>query len=67
MTKIQNAKKPGDLVYVLGKTLEELGGSEYYASKGIIRKSSPGGSCGEGPISIQKIIQCHTGQLQKYQ
>jgi phosphoribosylformylglycinamidine synthase len=29
-----DAKRPGDLVYVLGETLEELGGSEYYASKG---------------------------------
>lgn len=29
-----DAKFPGDLVYVLGETFNELGGSEYYAMKG---------------------------------
>ncbi len=29
-----DAKMPGDLVYVLGDTKEELGGSEYFAMKG---------------------------------
>ena len=28
-----DAKKPGDLVYVVGKTKEELGGSEWFASQ----------------------------------
>ena len=36
-----DAKKPGDLVYVLGETLEELGGSEYYASNGLIGNRVP--------------------------
>lgn len=36
-----DAKKPGDLVYVLGETFEELGGSEYYASKGFIGNRVP--------------------------
>ncbi len=36
-----DAKTPGDLVYVLGETYEELGGSEYYASKGFIGNSIP--------------------------
>ncbi len=36
-----DAKKPGDLVYILGETLEELGGSEYFASKGFIGNRVP--------------------------
>jgi phosphoribosylformylglycinamidine synthase II len=36
-----DAKRPGDLVYVLGGTLDELGGSEYYASKGSIGNRVP--------------------------
>jgi phosphoribosylformylglycinamidine synthase len=36
-----DAKRPGDLVYVLGETLEELGGSEYCASKGFIGNRVP--------------------------
>lgn len=29
-----DSKSPGDLIYVLGETSEELGGSEYYAMRG---------------------------------
>jgi len=29
-----DVKRPGDLVYLLGKTFDELGGSEYYAQHG---------------------------------
>jgi phosphoribosylformylglycinamidine synthase II len=36
-----DAKKPGDLVYILGETLNELGGSEYYASRGFIGNRAP--------------------------
>jgi phosphoribosylformylglycinamidine synthase len=36
-----DAKRPGDLVYILGETFEELGGSEYYASKGFIGNQGP--------------------------
>jgi phosphoribosylformylglycinamidine synthase len=36
-----DAKRAGDLVYILGKTLEELGGSEYYASKSFIGNRVP--------------------------
>jgi phosphoribosylformylglycinamidine (FGAM) synthase-like enzyme len=36
-----DAKRPGDLVYVLGETFEELGGSEYYASRGLIGNRAP--------------------------
>lgn len=36
-----DVKRAGDLVYVLGRTYEELGGSEYYASKGFIGNNCP--------------------------
>ncbi len=36
-----DAKRTGDLVYILGETLEELGGSEYYASRGFIGNRGP--------------------------
>ncbi len=36
-----DAKRPGDLVYILGETLNELGGSEYYAMRGYIGNNVP--------------------------
>ncbi len=36
-----DVKESGHLVYVLGTTYEELGGSEYFASKGYIGNSVP--------------------------
>ena len=33
---ITDVKRPGDLVYVLGVTRDELGGSEYYAMRGEV-------------------------------
>jgi phosphoribosylformylglycinamidine (FGAM) synthase-like enzyme len=36
-----DAKRPGDLIYVLGPTKNELGGSEYLASKGLIGNRVP--------------------------
>jgi len=36
-----DAKRPGDLVYVLGKTYRELGGSEWYAQHGAIGNAVP--------------------------
>jgi len=36
-----DAKRPGDLVYLLGKTGNELGGSEYLALRGAIGNSVP--------------------------
>ncbi len=34
-------KSPGNLVYVIGETFAELGGSEYYRLKGAVGKSVP--------------------------
>ena len=50
-----DAKKPGDLVYILGETLEELGGSEYYASKNFIGNRVPGVN-GEKARSLYKKL-----------
>ncbi|MHB8909472.1 MAG: AIR synthase-related protein, partial [Syntrophales bacterium] len=36
-----DAKRPGDLVYVLGTTFRELGGSEWYALHGAVGNSVP--------------------------
>jgi phosphoribosylformylglycinamidine synthase len=36
-----DVKRPGDFVYLLGKTYAELGASEYYASKGFIGNVCP--------------------------
>lgn len=50
-----DAKKPGDLVYILGETLEELGGSEYYASKNFVGNRVPGVN-GEKARSLYKKL-----------
>jgi len=36
-----DAKQPGDLVYILGETRKELGGSEWYALNGFVGNSVP--------------------------
>ncbi len=36
-----DAKRPGDLVYLLGATLDELGGSEYYDMQGFLGANVP--------------------------
>ncbi|HEY6007385.1 MAG TPA: phosphoribosylformylglycinamidine synthase subunit PurS [Geobacteraceae bacterium] len=36
-----DVKRPGDIVYLLGKTAEELGGSEYLALKGCVGNKVP--------------------------
>ncbi len=34
-------KQPGNIIYMVGQTLPELGGSEYYRTKGFVGKSVP--------------------------
>jgi phosphoribosylformylglycinamidine synthase len=36
-----DAKQPGDIVYVLGETSDELGGSEYFAMNSAVGKKVP--------------------------
>ncbi|MBI5229248.1 phosphoribosylformylglycinamidine synthase subunit PurL [Candidatus Micrarchaeota archaeon] len=40
-TATMDVKKPGDLIYVLGTTRNELGGSEYFAAKGFMGNNVP--------------------------
>lgn len=40
-TVTMDAKRPGDIVYLLGKTAFELGGSEYYALQGFVGNRVP--------------------------
>jgi len=41
MAVTMDVKRPGDLVYLLGKTGAELGGSEYFALRGMIGNRVP--------------------------
>ena len=36
-----DVKRPGDLVYLLGVTRDECGGSEYYSSRGMLGRNVP--------------------------
>ena len=36
-----DVKRPGDIVYLLGKTGDEMGGSEYFAQRGVIGNKVP--------------------------
>ena len=40
-TVTMDLKHPGDLIYILGRTYLELGGSEYYKLRGFIGRSVP--------------------------
>jgi phosphoribosylformylglycinamidine synthase II len=40
-TMSMDAKKEGDLIYIVGATYDELGGSHYYAVKGFVGNSVP--------------------------
>jgi len=40
-TATMELKQPGNLIYAVGQTLPELGGSEYYRLKGFIGRSVP--------------------------
>jgi len=50
-----DAKKPGDLLYILGVTRNELGGSEYYASEGFIGTHAPQVDTSKARLLYRKI------------
>ena len=63
-----DAKRAGDLVYVLGTTYPELGASEYYASKGFVGNAVPRVRMPEArrrygalsrAISLGLVASCH--------
>jgi phosphoribosylformylglycinamidine synthase len=41
LTVSMDAKAPNDLIYIVGSTFKELGGSEYYRLKGFVGKTVP--------------------------
>jgi phosphoribosylformylglycinamidine synthase len=60
-TVSMDVKAPGDSVYVVGETLEELGGSEYYRLKGFLGKSVPkvrGVRARKGFRAVTRAIDC---------
>ncbi len=58
-----DVKRPGDLIYVLGETLEELGGSEYYASKGFIGNRGPEVDAEKARSLYRKLYKAIQGGL----
>ncbi len=50
-------KHPGDLVYIVGGTYRELGGSEYYRAKGFIGTNVPKVKVGEARKTVRSIVK----------
>jgi len=50
-------KSPGDLIYILGRTYRELGGSEYYRLFGSIGNSVPKVRSEEAKSTFSRLIQ----------
>jgi len=50
-----DAKSDGDLVYVVGKTYNEMGGSHYYAERGFIGNSVPKVRPEEGKRTMESL------------
>ncbi|MBW2631403.1 MAG: phosphoribosylformylglycinamidine synthase, partial [Deltaproteobacteria bacterium] len=56
-----DAKKPGDLVYVLGETREELGGSEWFALHGFTGNNVPKVNA----VKAKKLYNALTGAIDR--
>jgi len=56
-----DAKKPGDLVYVLGETREELGGSEWFALNGFTGNNVPKVNA----VKAKKLYNALTGAINR--
>jgi phosphoribosylformylglycinamidine synthase len=54
-----DVKRPGNPIYLVGKTYPELGGSEYYKLKGFVGKSVPHVK----PIQARKIMKSITSAI----
>ncbi|MFH0838834.1 MAG: phosphoribosylformylglycinamidine synthase subunit PurL [Candidatus Omnitrophota bacterium] len=48
-----DAKKQGNLIYVIGETFDELGGSEYFSLRNVIGNSCPG----VNPKNAKKLFE----------
>ncbi len=58
-----DVKFPGDLIYILGETFEELGGSEYFASYGYIGNRVPQVDARKNKILYQALSKCIKKEL----
>ncbi|MBI4973469.1 phosphoribosylformylglycinamidine synthase [Candidatus Roizmanbacteria bacterium] len=56
-------KFPGDLIYLLGETYEELGASEYYGMLGYVGNSVPHVDALKNRTLYQKLYQCIQNDL----
>jgi phosphoribosylformylglycinamidine synthase len=52
-----DTKEPGDLIYVVGRTFRELGGSEYYRLKGFVGKTVPKVRVGQAKKTFKAITR----------
>jgi phosphoribosylformylglycinamidine synthase II len=50
-------KQPGNPIYILGKTLPEFGGSEYYKLKGLIGKTVPKVNVSAAKTRIERLVK----------
>jgi phosphoribosylformylglycinamidine synthase len=50
-----DAKRPGDLIYVLGTTFPELGGSEYFGLKGWVGNGVPRVDAGKARTLYERL------------
>ena len=50
-------KQPGNAVYILGQTLPELGGSEYYKLKGFVGKTVPKVNAASAKTTIDALVR----------
>jgi phosphoribosylformylglycinamidine synthase II len=48
-------KKPGGLIYIVGETYDELGGSHYYALNGFLGNSVPTVNTRRGRVLMEKL------------
>jgi len=58
-----DAKIAGDLVYVIGKTAEELGGSEYFASLGFTGNTVPALDAAAATVRYQNLHNAISHEL----
>ena len=54
-----DVKRPGDLVYLLGMTRDELGGSEYYAEYGALGRNVPQVDAKQALLRYRTLNQAH--------
>ncbi len=50
-------KKPGNVIYIVGQTYPELGGSEYYRRRGFLGKSVPKVRINEAKQNVSSVVK----------